>query len=346
MVESCLPETVFRAWERSRSVEDSSPQDSVRSLDKLLCFLRNEVKSEEMIKLARTGFGASRVSHPRSQQDEPDCSTAAVHVNFQDNSGWRKFRCIFCDKPHNCSEYFSARKMPVEDKRKLLTLDAISITDPTEDAMRKHAHSDFLNQFIENLSVINYGLNELLLPFKFETQLPNNKSATFKAYVSKIDKQNQLNDYEVGFRQWEDLQIIEKVSKTEIDNFGYYLPHRPVIKQASQTMKMRLVFDASARDKNQPILNDCLNRDPNLIELIPDIIGMFRLYPIGLSSDIEKAFLFSSVLCLNTEIILGFSFLLLKKLKFTDTGELCLESVLLFQLYLHRPSPGEFPSPF
>ncbi|GFU68501.1 integrase catalytic domain-containing protein [Trichonephila clavipes] len=44
LVESCLPETVFRAWERSRSVEDSSPQDSARSLDKLLCFLRNERK--------------------------------------------------------------------------------------------------------------------------------------------------------------------------------------------------------------------------------------------------------------------------------------------------------------
>ncbi|GFT82342.1 putative RNA-directed DNA polymerase from transposon X-element [Trichonephila clavipes] len=86
LVESCLPENVLRAWERSRSVEDSSPQDSARSLDKLLCFLRNEVQSEEMIKLARTGLGASRVSHPRSHPDEADCSTAAALVNFQDNS--------------------------------------------------------------------------------------------------------------------------------------------------------------------------------------------------------------------------------------------------------------------
>ncbi|GFY10354.1 putative RNA-directed DNA polymerase from transposon X-element [Trichonephila clavipes] len=120
LVESCLPENVLRAWERSRSVEDSSPQDSARSLDKLLCFLRNEVQSEEMIKLARTGLGASRVSHPRSHPDEADCSTAAALVNFQDNSGRRNFRCIFCDKPHNSSECFSARKLPLEEKRKLL----------------------------------------------------------------------------------------------------------------------------------------------------------------------------------------------------------------------------------
>ncbi|GFW69840.1 integrase catalytic domain-containing protein [Trichonephila clavipes] len=51
------------------------------------------------------------------------------------------------------------------------------------------------------------------------------------------------------------------------------------------------VFGASARDKNQPCLNDCLNRDPNLIELLPDVIDSFRLHPIGLLSDIEKAFL-------------------------------------------------------
>ncbi|GFX51072.1 integrase catalytic domain-containing protein [Trichonephila clavipes] len=112
----------------------------------------------------------------------------------------------------------------------------------------------------------------------------------------RIDEQNKLNDYDVVFRQWEDLQIMEKVSKTEIDNFGYYSLHRHVIKQASQTINIRPVFDASIRDKNQPSLNDCLNRGPNLIELITDIIDRFRLYPIGLSSDIEKAFLQLSII--------------------------------------------------
>ncbi|GFV70258.1 putative RNA-directed DNA polymerase from transposon X-element [Trichonephila clavipes] len=78
LVESCLPKTVLRAWGRSHSVENSSPQDSACSLDKLLRFLR----SEEMIKLARTGLGALRVSHPRSQPDGSDFSTAAALVNF------------------------------------------------------------------------------------------------------------------------------------------------------------------------------------------------------------------------------------------------------------------------
>ncbi|GFY57212.1 putative RNA-directed DNA polymerase from transposon X-element [Trichonephila inaurata madagascariensis] len=49
----------------------------------------------------------------------------------------------------------------------LWNLDTIGITDPTEDAKRKHAHSDFLNQFKENLSVLPDGRYELPLPFKF-----------------------------------------------------------------------------------------------------------------------------------------------------------------------------------
>ncbi|XP_035209180.1 uncharacterized protein LOC118183698 [Stegodyphus dumicola] len=61
-------------------------------------------------------------------------------------------------------------------------------------------------------------------------------------------------------------------------------------------MKVTPVFDTSARERNQPSLNDCLNRGPNLIELIPDITDRFRLYSVGLSSDIEKAFLQLSII--------------------------------------------------
>ncbi|XP_035228388.1 uncharacterized protein LOC118200536 [Stegodyphus dumicola] len=122
---------------------------------------------------------------------------------------------------------------------------------------------------------------------------------TFKRHqrmCQRINEENQLDDYKVIFKQWEDLKIIEEVPETEIDNLSYYLPHRPLIRRTSQTMKVRPVFDASARERNQPSLNDCLNRGPNLIELIPDIIDRFRLYSVGLSSDIEKAFLQLSII--------------------------------------------------
>lgn len=50
------------------------------------------------------------------------------------------------------------------------------------------------------------------------------------------------------------------------------------------------MFDASSKDRNGVSLNSCLEKGPNMIELIPDILDRFRLYPIGLSADVEKAF--------------------------------------------------------
>ncbi|GFY78675.1 uncharacterized protein TNIN_162381 [Trichonephila inaurata madagascariensis] len=66
---------------------------------------------------------------------------------------------------------------------------------------------------------------------------------------------------------------------------------RPVIKNSSQSTKIRPVFDASAREKGKPSLNQCLFTGPNLIELLPDVLDRFRMFMIGLSADIEKAFL-------------------------------------------------------
>ncbi|GFT04992.1 DUF1758 domain-containing protein [Nephila pilipes] len=60
LVESCLPENILRAWERSRISESTDDAISQRSLKKLMCFLRHEVELEEMIRLAREGFGKNR----------------------------------------------------------------------------------------------------------------------------------------------------------------------------------------------------------------------------------------------------------------------------------------------
>src|SRR5438132_3738692 len=62
-----------------------------------------------------------------------------------------------------------------------------------------------------------------------------------------------------------------KIRTLEMSNRGYYLRHRPVIKEESRRTKVRPVFDASAHRKHEPSLNDCLEKGPNLLELIPDI---------------------------------------------------------------------------
>ncbi|GFY24035.1 integrase_H2C2 domain-containing protein [Trichonephila clavipes] len=104
------------------------------------------------------------------------------------------------------------------------------------------------------------------------------------------EKVGKSSDYEEVFNEWENEDIIEKVeSHQEIDE-EHYLPHRPVFKENSTT-KVRPVFDGSAKEKNSPSINDCLEKGPNLIELIPSLINRFRFGKFGVIADIKKAFL-------------------------------------------------------
>ena len=90
--------------------------------------------------------------------------------------------------------------------------------------------------------------------------------------------------------KWLEKGITECVPEEEFNRFSHYLPHRPVIK-AESTTKIRPVFDASACEKGFPSLNQCLEKGPNLIELIPDTLLRFREHDIGVVADIRKAFL-------------------------------------------------------
>ncbi|GFW95630.1 integrase catalytic domain-containing protein [Trichonephila clavipes] len=101
LVETCLPENVLRAWERRIISESTDDATSQRSLEKLMCFLRHEVKSEEMIRLAREGFGKDRGSgairkdcQKSVHKDEPTAATLISSTNSA------KINCIFCERPH------------------------------------------------------------------------------------------------------------------------------------------------------------------------------------------------------------------------------------------------------
>jgi hypothetical protein len=93
------------------------------------------------------------------------------------------------------------------------------------------------------------------------------------------------------FKDWEDEGIMERVSLDGVDRNCSYFPHRPVIKETSKTTPVRPVFDASCRSAGHASLNECLEKGPNLLEVIPSIISRFRWRKIGVVSDIRKAFL-------------------------------------------------------
>ena len=51
----------------------------------------------------------------------------------------------------------------------------------------------------------------------------------------KLEKENLVKDYGQVFKEWQTEDIIEPVPQDELDKPAHYLPHRPVIKEASTT---------------------------------------------------------------------------------------------------------------
>ena len=49
-----------------------------------------------------------------------------------------------------------------------------------------------------------------------------------------------------------------------------YLPHRDIIQEDKASTKLRIVYDASAKDRNGISLNDCLNEGPYMSSMIYD----------------------------------------------------------------------------
>ncbi|XP_046480969.1 uncharacterized protein [Neodiprion pinetum] len=74
------------------------------------------------------------------------------------------------------------------------------------------------------------------------------------------------------------------------DEEGFYLPHHAVIKETSQTTKVRVVFDGSAKSTTGISLNECLMTGPTIQDDLLTLILRFRLHNYVLTGDIEKMY--------------------------------------------------------
>ena len=95
------------------------------------------------------------------------------------------------------------------------------------------------------------------------------------------------------FKDQEEKGIIERVTYSEDIEVGktHYLSHHPVIRQDKDTTKVRIVYNASAKNSSGTSLNSCLYPGPCLLKTVAEILARFRFYPIALTADIEKAVL-------------------------------------------------------
>ena len=138
---------------------------------------------------------------------------------------------------------------------------------------------------------------EAKLPFKEEHPLlPDNYSVCVKRLGSLIGRLQKtpeiLQEYHKVIQDQITSGVVEEIKGIEVKPPGqvHYLPHKEVVRNDKDTTKLRVVYDASARNYG-PSLNDCLYAGPSLTPLIFNILIRFRIYPVAVSADIEKAFL-------------------------------------------------------
>ncbi|GFW01934.1 uncharacterized protein TNCV_3029031 [Trichonephila clavipes] len=302
LVESCLPEEILMTWERKRNTETDAKGS--RTLEHLMTFLRLEVQGEEMVQLAKSGFGTPirKRDSPTERVKPTELMTASALASSEKSSaietklGWTVIGKV-CSNNKNVMLTTSSLHVRNVSVKELWELDVLGITDPL---LNENTKENFeLTDFKNKMKILRDGRYEVKLPWKCNSKnLPSNKELTWKRHLRMMNKLRNVkffDDYKSVFRQWEDLNIIESVPEVELNNECHYLPHRPVVKLDSATTKIRPVFDASAREKGKPSLNDYLYKGVNLIELIPDILDRFRIYPVRIVADIEKAFLMLSV---------------------------------------------------
>ena len=69
-----------------------------------------------------------------------------------------------------------------------------------------------------------------------------------------------------------------------------FLPHHPVIKESSNSTKLRIVFNASCKTSTGISLNDCLKVGAVVQNTSFDNTLRFRMHQIVMVSDIEKMY--------------------------------------------------------
>ena len=146
------------------------------------------------------------------------------------------------------------------------------------------------------------GRYKVKLPCKpYHPMLPDNYQLCRKRLKGTFDRlcrdPTLLQEYDSIIREQEDRGIIERVASSSDAIVGKttYLPHHPVIRKDKSTTKVRIVYDASAKDSEGTSLNKCLYTGPCLLKTVCEILTRFRLYQIALSADIEKAFLMIAI---------------------------------------------------
>ncbi|XP_064486179.1 uncharacterized protein LOC135398725 [Ornithodoros turicata] len=180
--------------------------------------------------------------------------------------------------------------------RRFWDLEHIGIT---EDGKQDKGHKELLDSFGKSIKFED-GRYHVNLPFEEESSgyLHDNKAVAYNRLHGLMKKLHRnpdlLERYDNAIRTYLEDGHAEKVPPSgQQQNTGqvYYMPHRPVLRESSSTTKLRFVFDASSHAEGKRSLNDFLQKGPNMVPDLVQLLLKFRLHRIAITADVRKAFL-------------------------------------------------------
>lgn len=134
------------------------------------------------------------------------------------------------------------------------------------------------------------------LPLKENaTQLGESKTEATRRFLSlerRLQRTPSLRtEYQSFMAEYEKLGHMTEVPESKQDNkINYYMPHHAVVKDDSDTTKVRVVFDASAKTSSGLSLNDVLMVGPTIQHDLFSIMIRFRSHRFVITADIEKMY--------------------------------------------------------
>lgn len=155
------------------------------------------------------------------------------------------------------------------------------------------------DHFVKHVRRQNDGKLIVRLPFKSDPNADHFLGQSYDAARSRffqVEKklmrnENHYNEYRKCMNEYIELGHMRPVSNTEkLDKHAYFLPHHGVVKESSETTKLRVVFDASCKSSNGKSLNDQLYVGPTIQKDLFTLLIQWRKFQIAFTGDIEKMY--------------------------------------------------------
>lgn len=211
-------------------------------------------------------------------------------------SGLRVVKTKLCDywvvfgRPNKSLSNVYTVRTDEEIVDKLTELEGIGILERDESA------DEIVENFKRTVRISNNGEICVRWPWKDgkREQLTDNKPLAFSRFMNFVNSPKTKKYWDEIVRQMDEQEangIIEEVKNDEPGTVLFYIPYQTVTNESSNTTKVRIVYDASAKLRGKLSLNEAIYQGPTLI---PDLLGILlrvRCAKNILLSDVAKAFL-------------------------------------------------------